>query len=61
VVTGYLDGDVERGIMPAGQSVQNIHDVLPAGEIVRRMSGEAEKIIGGDLALNGACGANNQH
>lgn len=47
VETGYLDGDVERGMMPAGQSVQNIHDILPAGEIVRRMSSEAEKIITG--------------
>lgn len=45
VETGYLDGDAERGMMPAGQSVQNIHDVLPAGEIVRRMTSEAEEIL----------------
>jgi hypothetical protein len=34
-------------MMPAGQSVQNIHDIAPAGEIVRRMSDEAEKILTG--------------
>lgn len=45
VETGYLDGDLERGMMPAGQAIQNIHDVLPAGEIVRRMSADAERIL----------------
>jgi NAD(P)H-dependent flavin oxidoreductase YrpB (nitropropane dioxygenase family) len=45
VETGYLEGDVARGMMPAGQSVQNIHDILPAGEIVRRMGSEAERIL----------------
>jgi NAD(P)H-dependent flavin oxidoreductase YrpB (nitropropane dioxygenase family) len=45
VETGYLEGDLARGMMPSGQSVQNIHDILPAGEIVRRMTTDAEKIL----------------
>ncbi|MEB3370529.1 NAD(P)H-dependent flavin oxidoreductase [Saccharopolyspora mangrovi] len=45
VETGYIDGDTERGMMPAGQSVQNIHDIRPAGDVVREMSAEAERIV----------------
>jgi enoyl-[acyl-carrier protein] reductase II len=47
VETGYLDGDLDRGMMPAGQTIQNVHEILPAGEIVRRMSREAEQILQG--------------
>jgi enoyl-[acyl-carrier protein] reductase II len=45
VESGYLDGDVDEGMMPAGQTVALIHEILPAGEIVRRMSREASSIL----------------
>lgn len=45
VETGYQDGDLEQGMMPAGQAVQLIDEVLPAGQIVERMVSEAEQIL----------------
>jgi NAD(P)H-dependent flavin oxidoreductase YrpB (nitropropane dioxygenase family) len=45
VETGYTEGDIARGMMPAGQSVQNIHDIRPAGDLVREMSADAERIL----------------
>lgn len=45
VETGYQDGDLERGMMPAGQSVQIINDILPAGVIIENMVSEAETIL----------------
>ena len=45
VETGYQDGDVERGMMPVGQSVQLVHEILPAGQIVESMVAEAEGIL----------------
>ena len=47
VETGYQDGDLQEGMMPAGQGVGLIHDILPAGEIVRRMVTEAAEILTG--------------
>jgi enoyl-[acyl-carrier protein] reductase II len=41
VETGYQDGEMEEGMLPAGQAVGLIHDILPAAEIVRRMVAEA--------------------
>lgn len=46
VESGYLDGDVEEGMMPAGQGVGAIRDIRPAGEIVRAMAEEAAGILG---------------
>ena len=43
--SGYLRGDVDEGMMPAGQAVALIHEILPAGEIVRRLSSEASDIL----------------
>jgi enoyl-[acyl-carrier protein] reductase II len=37
--------DPERTCMPAGQGIGAIHDILPAGEIVRRVMSEAEATI----------------
>jgi NAD(P)H-dependent flavin oxidoreductase YrpB (nitropropane dioxygenase family) len=34
--------DVAREFMPAGQGVGAIHDLTPAGELVRRILAEAE-------------------
>ena len=44
-VSGYQDGDVEEGMMPAGQGVEGVHAVLPAGDIVRAVVAEAESIL----------------
>ena len=38
---GRIEGDVEAGVLPAGQSCGMIGDVAPAGEIVRRVVEEA--------------------
>ena len=40
-------GDVEEGLLMAGQDAGLIHDIVPAGEIVRRIAGEAEKVLSG--------------
>jgi NAD(P)H-dependent flavin oxidoreductase YrpB (nitropropane dioxygenase family) len=45
VETGYQDGDLETGMMPAGQGAALVHEVLPAAEIVRRMAADADHII----------------
>lgn len=45
VETGYQDGDIKFGMMPAGQGISSIHEILPAGEIVRRMVTDAERIL----------------
>jgi enoyl-[acyl-carrier protein] reductase II len=47
VETGYLDGDLEFGMMPVGQTTQLVHEVLPAGEIVTSMATQAERILDG--------------
>ena len=38
--------DADRSCMPAGQGVGGIDEILPAGEIVRRVVAEAEATIG---------------
>jgi enoyl-[acyl-carrier protein] reductase II len=45
VESGYQDGDVEEGMLPAGQGVGLVHEVLPAAEIVRGMVAEASDIL----------------
>ena len=45
VETGYQDGDTDSGMMPAGQAVQLIDAVLPAGVIVESMVDQAENIL----------------
>jgi NAD(P)H-dependent flavin oxidoreductase YrpB (nitropropane dioxygenase family) len=45
VESGYQDGDVEEGMMPAGQGVQQLRRVQPAGDIVREVVREAEAIL----------------
>ena len=45
VESGYQDGDTEEGMMPVGQGVGLVHEILPAGEIVRRMTQEASEIL----------------
>jgi enoyl-[acyl-carrier protein] reductase II len=46
-VTGadFEDVDPERSCLPAGQGMGGIHEVLPAGEIVRRVVAEARDTL----------------
>lgn len=41
-----VDGDIDDGSVMAGQIAGLIRDVVPAGEIVRRMIKEAERVMG---------------
>lgn len=43
--TGFVDGDVAEGMMPAGQDVSLIREVLPAAEIVSSMVRQAEVVL----------------
>ena len=43
---GRLQGDVENGVLPTGQSCGLIDDSPAAGEIVRRVAAEAETALG---------------
>jgi NAD(P)H-dependent flavin oxidoreductase YrpB (nitropropane dioxygenase family) len=45
VETGYQDGDLSNGMMPVGQTMQLVHEIKPAGEIVTSMVAEAESIL----------------
>lgn len=45
VETGYQDGDLTEGMMPVGQTLGLVHEMKPAGEVVRNMSAEADQII----------------
>jgi enoyl-[acyl-carrier protein] reductase II len=45
VETGYQDGDVEEGMMPAGQGVGLVREILPAARIVHEMVAEAEHVL----------------
>lgn len=43
--TPDFDGDIEQACLTAGQSAGNIDEILPAGEIVRRMTAEANSVL----------------
>lgn len=43
------NGDIEEASLSMGQDAGLIHDVLPAGEIVRRIAAEAEDILSARL------------
>lgn len=45
--TGYQDGEIKEGMMPAGQGVGLVHKIMPAAEILREMADEAERILSG--------------
>jgi NAD(P)H-dependent flavin oxidoreductase YrpB (nitropropane dioxygenase family) len=47
-------GDIEQACLTAGQSVGNIDEILPAGEIVRRMTSEAKTALDGLVAMREA-------
>ena len=45
-IGGQLEGlDADRSCFAMGQSAGGVHDVLPAGEIVKRIMAEAEAAI----------------
>jgi NAD(P)H-dependent flavin oxidoreductase YrpB (nitropropane dioxygenase family) len=52
--TRDFDGDIEQACLTAGQSAGNIDDILPAGEIVRRMTSEAKAALDGLAAIREA-------
>jgi NAD(P)H-dependent flavin oxidoreductase YrpB (nitropropane dioxygenase family) len=43
--TRDFKGDIEQACLTVGQSVGNIDEILPAGEIVRRMTSEAKAAL----------------
>jgi NAD(P)H-dependent flavin oxidoreductase YrpB (nitropropane dioxygenase family) len=45
VETGYQDGDLSEGMMPAGQGVGAVRTIMPAGDIVREMVTDAERLL----------------
>jgi NAD(P)H-dependent flavin oxidoreductase YrpB (nitropropane dioxygenase family) len=45
--TRDFNGDIEQACLTAGQSAGNIDTILPAGEIVRRMTSEAKAALDG--------------
>ncbi len=51
--TAAADADPDRTMMPAGQGVGAVHEILPAGEIVRRTVAEAESVISRMAAIPG--------
>jgi NAD(P)H-dependent flavin oxidoreductase YrpB (nitropropane dioxygenase family) len=52
--TRDFDGDIEQACLTAGQSAGNINEILPAGEIVRRMTSEAKAALDGLAAMREA-------
>lgn len=49
--TAIVEGNVDEGMMPAGQCVAMIHDVVTAAEVVEDMMGEAEAALESALGL----------
>jgi enoyl-[acyl-carrier protein] reductase II len=49
--------DPERECYPAGQGTGAIHDLVPAGELVRRIVAEAEEVVDRLAGLRAASGA----
>lgn len=45
MMTPWFEGDVELGPMWAGESVALVNELLPAGEIVRRIAEEADETL----------------
>jgi NAD(P)H-dependent flavin oxidoreductase YrpB (nitropropane dioxygenase family) len=45
VESGYQDGDVEEGMLPAGQAIENVHAIRPAAEIVKEIGDEADRVV----------------
>jgi NAD(P)H-dependent flavin oxidoreductase YrpB (nitropropane dioxygenase family) len=52
--TRNFECDIEQACLTAGQSAGNIDAILPAGEIVRRMTREAKAALDGLAAMREA-------
>ncbi|MGH3070764.1 MAG: NAD(P)H-dependent flavin oxidoreductase [Gaiellaceae bacterium] len=50
MMTPWFDGDVELGPLWAGESVALVDEILPAGEIVRRIAAEADEVLAAGVA-----------
>ena len=46
-VAGRLEGDVEFGVLSAGQGSASIHQVLSAGQVVENIIAEARAVFEG--------------
>ncbi len=44
-VAGRIEGDTENGVLPAGQSAALIHEVKPAGQVLRDIVAEARAVF----------------
>jgi len=56
VESGYQDGDLPFGMMPAGQAIELVHEITPAGRIVTEMVAMATDILE-NLAQNAVIGS----
>jgi len=45
VETGYQDGELAEGLMPAGQGVGLVREISPAGQVVQDMVRDGERIL----------------
>jgi nitronate monooxygenase len=46
MATPWFEGDLEYAPLWAGESVELVHEILPAGEVVRRIAAEADEVLG---------------
>lgn len=56
LVSAVLDGEMERGCAFAGQCSGLIHDIVPAGRLVRQIIDEAERLLAEMAARYAATG-----
>jgi len=45
MATPWFDGDLEYAPLWAGESVELVREILPAGEVVRRIAAEADEVL----------------
>ena len=45
MLTPWFEGDLELAPMWAGESVELVREILPAGEVVRRVASEADAVL----------------
>ncbi|MBA3383562.1 MAG: nitronate monooxygenase [Actinobacteria bacterium] len=45
MATPWFEGDLEFAPLWAGESVELVHEILPAGEVVRRIAAEADEVL----------------
>ena len=45
MATPWFDGDLEYAPLWAGESAELVHEILPAGEVVRRIAAEADEVL----------------